>query len=123
MNTWLMAAAATAALTTAVHFFLGGAAVARPLLQAEFDGVAKYTNYFCWHIVTIVLAAMAGGYAYAALVPAGLDVAILVTALAASYVVWNLVMIAQHRLAARKHPQFVFFVPMTAIALPGILGT
>ena len=122
MNNWLIAAAALAALTTLVHFFVGGRQVAKPLLETgELNSLVKFTHYFCWHIVTIALAAMALGLAYAGLNPGGRDVAILMVVLAATIAVWNFAMNARHRLKASRHPQFVFFIAIVALASPGLL--
>lgn len=123
MNTWLIAASALAALTALVHFFVGGRQVAKPLLDSdEISSLVKYTHYFCWHIVTLALAAMAIGLAYSGLEPAGRDVAVLMVGFAGFIALWNVLMNARHRLKASRHPQFVFFIPIVAVALPGLLG-
>ena len=123
MNIWFAAAGGLAVITTLAHVFAGGAVAAKPLLEAgAMNSVARFTNYYCWHIVTIVLAGMAAGFAYAALTPAGADVALVMTVFAAGFAIWNGAMILAHGLTLRQHPQFVFFVPMTLIALPGFAG-
>lgn len=123
MNTWFLAAAALGVLTCLAHLFLGGRGAARPLLAA--DGLAsmpRYTHYFCWHIVTILLAAQGGGYAWAAMAPDGLDVAVILTLIALATTLWNFLMIARHRLKWQQHPQFIFFLPMTILGTGGILA-
>lgn len=122
MNNWLIAAAALAALTTLVHLFVGGRQVAKPLLEtSEINSLVKFTHYFCWHIVSIALAVMAAGLAYAGLSPGGRDVAFFMVGLAAAIALWNSVMNARHQLKAGRHPQFVFFIAIMAIATPGLL--
>lgn len=55
---WL--AAGLAALTFLVHTFVGGRVVARPLLaDGHLPRASKWLSYYCWHIATVLLAAMA----------------------------------------------------------------
>jgi hypothetical protein len=56
-----------AAVTFAVHAFVGGPRVAGPLLADTcLPKAAKWLNYYCWHIVTILLAFMVGAFAWLA---------------------------------------------------------
>lgn len=60
MNVGLAGASAAAAVTFLAHWQIGGRYAARPLLaSAQLPAVAKWLNYFCWHIVTILLLMMA----------------------------------------------------------------
>ena len=60
MNGRFLGAAAIAGLTCVIHVWLGGREVAQPLLASGGLGkVPKFTNYYCWHLVTIVLAGLA----------------------------------------------------------------
>lgn len=62
MNSWFVGGLGLATLAVAVlHLVGGGRAVARPMLAANFDPVARETMYVCWHIVTLHL--FAGGFA------------------------------------------------------------
>src|SRR5689334_5445723 len=64
----LWAASASAIATFAVHTFVGGAFVARPLLADQgLPKAAKWLAYYCWHIVTMLLLALALAFAAAAL--------------------------------------------------------
>jgi hypothetical protein len=61
------AAAAASLVTLAVHTFVGGAFVARPLLSDQsLPKAAKWLAYYCWHIVTLLLLAMAAAFGAAA---------------------------------------------------------
>jgi hypothetical protein len=63
----LWAASATLLATFAVHTFIGGVYVARPLLADQvLPKAAKWLAYFCWHIVTMLLFAMAVVFGLAA---------------------------------------------------------
>jgi hypothetical protein len=79
------AAALACSITFAVHTFIGGARVARPLLaDRSLPRASKWLSYYCWHIVTVLLAAMALGYAYAAWSGNGRDLVAAQTALSAA---------------------------------------
>lgn len=119
MNIGLAVAALFSFATWGIHTFLGGPAVARPLLEAEMEPVAKYTNYYCWHIVTIVLFAMATGYGWAAIEPGALDVAFGLTALSGAFGAWNLALVAWSRRTPIELPQWTLFL---AIGLAGAIG-
>jgi len=54
------AAGAFAALWFAVHLFVGGRQIARPLVEAQgLDPVVRHTQYLCWHFTTVTIAGMA----------------------------------------------------------------
>ena len=120
MNNYLLAAAAFTAFTWALHTFVGTVTIARPLLDSEIEAVPKYTNYYCWHGITVVLAVMAGGYLYAALVPDGRDVAILVTGLSVGFLLWGIVLVTTWKQKTLEMPQWVLFAIITALAIPGL---
>jgi hypothetical protein len=70
MDLGLGSAAAIAFITFAVHTFVGGVRVARPLLaDRSLPPASKWLNYYCWHIVTVLLAAMTAAFSYIALHP------------------------------------------------------
>jgi len=82
---FLWAAAVASAVTFAVHTFIGGRYVARPLLaDRSLPAVSKWLNYYCWHIATVLLAAMAAAYGWAAWSGAVRELAIAITGLAAA---------------------------------------
>ena len=63
----MWAASASALATFAVHTFVGGAFVARPLLADQgLPTAAKWLAYYCWHIVTMLLLALVLAFAAAA---------------------------------------------------------
>jgi hypothetical protein len=117
MNAWMIAAAVLSLLTAAVHFFAGGREIARPLLAScELHAAPKFTNYYCWHMVTIILVVMAGAFAYAAMTGAR-DIAVLATLLALAFASWNLALIAWKRLSPVYFPQWALFLPTAAAGL------
>lgn len=73
-------------ITFGVHTFVGGKFAARPLLEAhDFDKASRWLNYFTWHMVTVLLLFMTGGFWVAALSPDAFDVAVLLTLMAAVF--------------------------------------
>ncbi|HBY63609.1 MAG TPA: hypothetical protein DEH78_27605 [Solibacterales bacterium] len=117
----LFACASAAALATcAIHLAAGGKYVARPLLECRgLRPVPKFTSYYCWHIVTWMLASMAGFYGAAAALPAQWPLALAATILAAGCLVWNVALIGWQRLRPAHFPQWALFSAITAF---GILG-
>jgi hypothetical protein len=81
---FLWSAAITSAITFAVHTFIGGRVVARPLLaDRSLPKAAKWLAYYCWHITTVLLAAMTAAYGWAAESGEARDLVIVITSLAA----------------------------------------
>jgi hypothetical protein len=120
MSWSLVAAAALSLVTAAIHVFAGGPSVARPLLAAaDLDPIAKYTNYYCWHMVTIVLAALPIGFAWAAL-GGPRELAIFTTALAAAFTAWSLALVLWKQQRALDLPQWLLFAPITLAGLVGV---
>ena len=119
MNISLAVAAVLSLLTWGVHTFVGGPVVAKPLLESEMESVAKYTNYYCWHLTTLMLFAMALGFAYSAAFPGGSDLAIFLTLLSASFGIWSIVLVAVSKRKLLELPQWSLFV---AIAVAGFVG-
>jgi len=120
MNIYLILASVFSFLGWGVHTFIGTPEVARPLLESTMQPVPKYTNYYCWHLITMVLFAMGAGFAYAAFYPGGKDVAILMTALSAGFAIWSLALIRLRKRKLMELPQWTFFVVITPL---GIIGT
>ena len=81
------AVAALATLATfVVHTFIGGVYAARPLLaDGALPRASRWLNYYTWHMATVTLLVMTGGFAWAALRSDAADVATLLMALAAAF--------------------------------------
>jgi hypothetical protein len=82
-RTILFAGAALAALATfAVHTFVGGVFVARPLLaDRTLPRASKWLNYYCWHVTTILLLGMTAAFGRAATNGVATDLSVAVTIL------------------------------------------
>lgn len=75
-------AATLSAITFVVHVFVGGRYVARPLLDdRSLPRASKWLNYYCWHIVSLLIAAMTLAFAAFALGWASADLTIFLAAL------------------------------------------
>jgi len=122
MNLFLLAASAASFFTFAVHTWVGGPVAARALLRSsDMHDVPKFTNYYCWHLVTITLFLMGVAFAWASIEPGGLDVAWFAFALSVSFLVWNLVLIVWKKQSFLYMPQWLLFLGISAIALPGMI--
>ncbi len=114
MSTFLLPAAVAAAIA-GTHLFLGGREIARPLLrQAALPPVVTLTHYYCWHMVTITLAVLAGAYAYAALGPDGHPLAVMATLLSGLFGLWGLALVLWKRQRHSDMPQWMLFAVLTA---------
>ena len=121
MNAYLVAASAASFITFAIHTWVGGPAIAGPLLASrDMHDVPKFTNYYCWHLVTITLLVMSGAYAWGAIQPGGKDVAVFAFALSVSFMVWNLWLIVWKKQRFMQMPQWILFLVISAVALPGL---
>lgn len=124
MNVWLAAAALLTGVITFLHIFAGGARAASPLLKStDLDFEAKYTNYYCWHLVSLTLAAMAAAFGYAAIHPSAEELAVFAVGLAAAFTLASLVLIASldDRRGLTELPQWTLFLSVTIIAAIGLL--
>jgi len=121
VNIWYLLAALSSAAVCLTHFFLGGKVVATPLLAAEsLNKVSKFTNYYCWHMVTIVLAAQSLAFALAMQAPDERLLAMFATGGAIAFMVWSLAMIATFKLRLMNFPQWLLFVPASVLGLIGL---
>ena len=122
MNWYLLAAAILSLLTCGAHVFAGGPPTVGPLLRSEdIDPVAKYTNYYCWHIVTLVLLAMPTGFALGAYREESLDLALMMTALSAAFMLWSVALILWKYRRPWLLPQWALFLPITILGVVGLL--
>ncbi|MBR3193500.1 hypothetical protein [Bosea sp. (in: a-proteobacteria)] len=121
MNLWLALAAVLAAITTLIHVILGGRYVTTPLLATErLHAVPKFTMYYCWHLVTIVLAALALAFGLVATGRGSRDLALFATAGAALFCLWSLGMIGLFRLRIAHFPQWLLFATITVSGMIGL---
>jgi hypothetical protein len=120
MNMYLVAAAVLSALVCLLHTFAGGRAIAGPLLKAnDLHPVPKYVAYYCWHIVTIVLATISVLFAVGAMRAQSLDLAWVATALTASFCLLGLVVPPMKKQRYKDMPQGWLFLPIFVLGVFG----
>ena len=118
-STWLYIAAALSVITLLVHIFAGGKSVAKPLLESALDNEAKFASYYCWHLVTIVIAFMATCFALSASNITSLELAISASVLAFLFTCWSISLTVLKKQHVMTLPQWILFLPIT---LAGTLG-
>ncbi len=120
MNLWFALAGICSLLICLLHIFGGGKTTARPLLNSTDLGVvAKYTNYYCWHIVTIVLAAMGAMFIWAAAYNDGAELAFVSSVFAAAFTLWSFGIVYISKGKLLHFPQWLLFAP---VAILGVIG-
>lgn len=123
MNIYFVAAAIAAVVTFALHTWLAGPSVAGPLLRSrDMHDVAKYTNYYCWHLVTITLLVMAGCFAWAAFDPEGVELAWVAFILSVTFMLWSLFLVGWKRQSFRYMPQWALFLVISVFAGFGLMA-
>jgi hypothetical protein len=81
-----------ATITFAVHTFVGGRFVARPLLASkDLPEASKWLNYYCWHITTVMIAFIAAAFAWLAVTPGHASLIVFLSSLTAAVSVLSVV--------------------------------
>lgn len=120
-NLWLFGAGAAAAGTALLHLFAARKDVVLPLLGAkDIHSVSKYTNYYCWHLVSITLVAMAVAFVWASIDPAQTGLAWMWTVIAALFAMWSIVLVIWKRQNPWHMPQWLLFITITGLAGMGL---
>ncbi|GAB2186783.1 hypothetical protein [Roseibium sp. LAB1] len=123
MNGLLLAAAGLSAAVCLIHTFAGGRTIAVPLLNAaDLHPVPKYVAYYCWHIVTIVLAMIAVMFALAGTRAESLDLGWVATALTASFCLLGLAVPPLKKQKYSQMPQGWLFLPIVVLGVLGVLS-
>ncbi len=126
INIWYLIAGILAFSVCLLHIFLGGKEAARPLLNTTaLNSVAKYTNYYCWHMVSITIAALGIMFICSGLMPQAYPLAYFATILAGLFSVWNLTLYFAKRKEFRVWyalPQWLLFLPIAVFGLIGGLN-
>ena len=126
MNIWFVLAGISAFAVCLTHLFLGGKEAARPLLESlDLRPIPKYTNYYCWHMVSIAIAALGGMLMIAAYFPSAFELAWTATLLALSFSLWNISLYFLKRNEFRRWfelPQWLLFLPVWVFGFVGLLS-
>ncbi len=120
MNPWLVAAALAAFATFVIHTVVGGREIAGPLLAArDLARIPRLTVYYCWHMVTILLLAMALALAWAAR-HANPPLVALVLLLAVAFTALSLGLLAAYRVSPWQLPQWSLFLLVAVLSGLGL---
>lgn len=111
-----------AAALAALHTFVGTPEVADPLLASDLEDRAKYINFFCWHIVTIVLWAAAAGYLWSATVRHSTELVTFLTFMMAGIGFWGVLLPPSVGLSYMTMPQGWLFFPIVTLAIFGLIN-
>jgi len=121
-NLPFLLAAIVSFLVALIHVFIGGPEVARPLLRTtELGTVPRLTAYYCWHLVSITLIAMAVGFAIPALTGQDWMSGLLWTIIAAGFALWSLVLALLKSQPLFRFPQWALFLPVAALGGWGLI--
>jgi len=121
MNIYFLIATGLSHFAFLLHLLMGGGEVARPLLQAtELSKTCQFTNYYCWHLVTISLAFIAVVFSLHLYLPLSTDLILAVSALMLLYGLWSLVMIVAHKLNPLQFGQWTVLVPIGVLGFCGV---
>lgn len=123
-STALVVIGTASVLLTLVHVIGGGKACARPMLDADFDRVARLTLYACWHYVTVHL--LAGGLALVWIGMSGATPAgqMLAAAISMTYLAFAALFIAIAALSREPGGWLKFgqWIPFTAMGVAGLVA-
>ena len=122
-NTWLFAAGIAALLVNLLHVFAGGPEIIRPVLRSEtLHDVPKYVNYYCWHLVTLTIAAMGIGLIWAAIDPTQTGLAWMWTVMAVLFTLWSVILVIWKKQKPFHMPQWTLFAVVSVLAIIGMLN-
>lgn len=112
----LWAASVSAFVTFAVHTFIGGIYVARPLLaERTLPKAAKWLAYYCWHIVTLLLLALSLAFGGAAIGGAASGAVLGLSAFCAACSFLSIVVALKGHIAPWRFPSTTLFAITAAL--------
>ena len=114
----LWAASASALVTFAVHTFIGGIFVARPLLADQgLPKAAKWLAYYCWHIVTLLLLGLALAFGAAAAGALAREAALGLSVFCAACSLLSIAVALKGHIAPWRFPSTTLFAVTAAFGL------
>lgn len=119
---WLYAASVLSGITTLLHFFGGGLTTVKPLLNSTLNNESKYTNYYCWHMVTIILVAMTVCFYLAARNTEFRELGVLCCVLSLAFALWSCLLIYTKKQKPFVLPQWTFFFPIAIVSAVGLFS-
>jgi hypothetical protein len=117
-NILLWIAVVLSLITFYVHTFIGGPRVAAPLLMnKDLPKASKWLNYYCWHIATLYLFIMGGGYAYVALHPDRPELVVFLTVLNSSFAILSVMVALKGKISPFRFPSTTLFTLLSLVGL------
>jgi hypothetical protein len=111
------------AITFFVHLLVGGIYVVRPLLAVKgLSPASRWLNYYCWHIVTLYLAAMATVFGLAAMRMIHADAVILIVILDFLFAFLCVAVAIRGGVSPWRFPASWLFLVVALSGLWGLLG-
>lgn len=118
---WVICAGLMAGVC-ALHIVLGGRIYVRPiLLQSEMRKSVVAGHYFCWHLVSLFLAALSAGYFYVATHAELMDMAYGLIAITVGAAALNLWVGRKLKVRLWYLPQWALFSSVAVVAIWGCL--
>lgn len=122
MNEILSLASGVNFVTFLVHWQVGGIYASRPLLAAkDITDASRWLNYFCWHIVTILLLIMTGVLALGAFERVSNDAIAIVALIAGSISLLSVAVTIRAGIQPHRFPASYLLASVAALSLAGIL--
>ena len=116
------AAAIMSLITFAVHTFIGGPRVAKPLLaNTDLPIASKWLNYYCWHVTTVFTFLMGGAYAYVALRPDRPELAIFITIVTAALSLLSAFVASKGNINPLRFPSTSLFATVSLLGMIDLL--
>lgn len=125
MNKFLLSASILAAVTAAIHTFVGGQEIATPLLNSQLPEEPRLTLYAVWHMATVVLALSAAALFAGAMPRYAVSGRSMVLFISALWLAFGAVFVIVATIEPGsglyfKLPQWVLLLP---VGLLGVLGS
>ena len=118
----LWAAAVMSIITFAVHTFIGGPVVAKPLLEnINLPKASKWLSYYTWHVTTIFTLSMGGAYAYVALNPERPELVVFLTIITGALSILSGAVAIKGNINPFRFPSTSLFASVSLLGLASLL--
>lgn len=119
---FLWAATVMSVITFAVHTFIGGPVVAKPLLaNSDLPKASKWLNYYTWHVTTVFTFCMGSAYAYVALHPDRPELVVFLTVVTAAFSLLSAAVALKGNINPFRFPSTSLFASVSLLGLVGLL--
>ncbi len=103
-------------ITFAVHTFIGGPVVAKPLLaNKNLPTASKWLNYYCWHNTTLLLLFFASGFVYVIFSPHQIILVYFIALLASALSILSAIVAIKGKINPFRFPSTSLFASIAFI--------